>query len=470
MAQLRQRCEKCGRSLPVNTHSQYWRKRDGDWATICKQCLVAKKDPRNEKEFFEVLEYLDFPYVEKTWITQFNAMYRKDPDQFNEETFLGKYLQVMRLRNSPYTGCGFADTERLNQMESNRTDIPYLTEDDVQDIIEQNKNRDRFQELKETKKKIKDRDKMNKLRHRAEKLKEELGENVEDIQMPGASVSELVREAVESAVKDEMRAGKLKTKNSKAAQPEEPKLKPSVPVPEPEEETPQTPSYVPSIGIDEESIVDELTEEDKKYLALKWGMLYKPSEWVTLEDKYQKYAAEYEMNVDREEVLRSICKTNLKMDQALDVCDFKAYKDLSMVYDQLRKSGKFTESQNKEQVTRDIDSIGELVAFVEGEGGIIPHFESPIEYPKDKVDFIIKDLKNYTVNLVKNELGLGDLIESFIEKVKENKTKSVEEMVEEGFTSVSDDLRAEAEARDYQRMQMTELEEESKRLVEEYGA
>lgn len=111
-----------------------------------------------------------------------------------------------------------------------------------------------------------------------------------------------------------------------------------------------------------------------------------------------------------------------------------------------------------------------MVGFVESEGGIIPHFESPIEYPKDRIDFIIQDLKNYTVNLVKNELGLGDLIESFIEKVKENKTKSVEEMVEEGFTSVSDDLRAEAEARDYQRNQMSELEEESMRLVEEYGA
>lgn len=107
---------------------------------------------------------------------------------------------------------------------------------------------------------------------------------------------------------------------------------------------------------------------------------------------------------------------------------------------------------------------------MESEGGVIPHYESPIEYPKDKIDFIIKDLKNYTVNLVKNELGLGDLIESFIEKVKENKTKSAEDMVNEGFTSVTEDLRQEQEARDYQASHLEDVEEESKKLVEQYGA
>ena len=158
------------------------------------------------------------------------------------------------------------------------------------------------------------------------------------------------------------------------------------------------------------------------------------------------------------------------MDQALDLGDFKSYKDLSAVYDQLRRSGKFTESQNKEEAIRDIDSIGQLVGFVEQEGGIIPHYESPIECPKDKIDFIIKDLKNYTSNLVKNELGLGDLIESFIEKVSENKTKSAEEMVSEGFVSVSEDMRAEMEAREYQKSHIEEVQEESMKLVEDYGA
>ena len=31
------------------------------------------------------------------------------------------------------------------------------------------------------------------------------------------------------------------------------------------------------------SLYDDLTEEDKKYLRLKWGKTYKPEEWVRLE-------------------------------------------------------------------------------------------------------------------------------------------------------------------------------------------
>lgn len=426
MAQKRQICEKCGRNLPVESHTAFWRKRTGGYATVCKECMTKGKDPRDEQQFLPLLKELDFPYVEKTWVLQFNRAYKQNPDNVDVIKFFGRYLRSLNLASSTGAGKGFDATEELNKLPDSKASKSMYTSDDIGQIIKEEAEELAAMRLKEEKKKAKE------------------------------AAKETAQE--EPPKRKRGRPPKEKTEKAEEAQPANVL-------------TPQTPpAYIATLGIDEENIANELTDEDKKYLALKWGMLYKPSEWVTLEDKYQKYAAEYEMNVDREEVLRSICKTNLKMDQALDVCDFKAYKDLSMVYDQLRKSGKFTESQNKEQAKRDIDSIGELVSFVESEGGIIPHFESPIEYPKDRIDFIIKDLKNYTVNLVKNELGLGDLIESFIEKVKENKTKSVEEMVEEGFTSVSDDLRAEAEARDYQRNQMSELEEESMRLVEEYGA
>ena len=33
---------------------------------------------------------------------------------------------------------------------------------------------------------------------------------------------------------------------------------------------------------------EELTQEDKVYLAMKWGRLYKPSEWIELEKTYEK--------------------------------------------------------------------------------------------------------------------------------------------------------------------------------------
>lgn len=169
---------------------------------------------------------------------------------------------------------------------------------------------------------------------------------------------------------------------------------------------------------------DQLTDDDIQTLMLKWGTVYSPEEWIRMETMWTKYSNEYEMNVDREEVLKKMCKTSLMMDKALDTGDTNAYKSLATVFDQLRKSGKFTEAQNKEEKQATLSTIGELVAICEQEGGIIeglPQYDPDI-YPQDKIDFTLKDLKSYTYNLVTNELGLGDLIESYIDKLEKSET------------------------------------------------
>lgn len=203
--------------------------------------------------------------------------------------------------------------------------------------------------------------------------------------------------------------------------------------------------------INEEDIKQELSEEDIKYLALKWGLLYKPSQWVKMEREYQEYANQYELSVDREKILRNICKISLKMDEALDIDDTKTFKDLSAVYESFRKSGKFTEAQKQVEEQRDIDSIGELVAFVEKEGGAIPCYQDPIKYPQDIIDFTIRDMKHYVDKLVREELGLSDLIESFIEKAEKNKTESVEDIMATKFDtdSVSNNFQDEIEEESY---------------------
>lgn len=147
-------------------------------------------------------------------------------------------------------------------------------------------------------------------------------------------------------------------------------------------------------------------------------MVYKPSEWVRMEEMYNRYASEYELNVDREETLKQICKLSLKMDQALDVGDASSYKSLQTAYDSLRKSGKFTEAQNKENQTRYLDSIGELVRFCEKEGGAIEQIPYPDEYPQDDIDYAIKNMKSYYYDLVTNELGLGNMIEAYIKRLE----------------------------------------------------
>lgn len=190
---------------------------------------------------------------------------------------------------------------------------------------------------------------------------------------------------------------------------------------------------IDDVTLSEANVIDSLTNDDIQYLGLKWGTTYKASEWVKMENLYQQYASEYEMSVDREQVLKNICKVSIKMDQALDIGDVKSYKDLSATYDTLRKSARFTDAQKSERKARDIDSIGELVSYVELKGGAIPSDIDPIDEPQDKVDFIIKDMKNYVDNLVKNELGLSSLIESFIKKSEQNRVQSVDDIIQESF-------------------------------------
>lgn len=191
-----------------------------------------------------------------------------------------------------------------------------------------------------------------------------------------------------------------------------------------------------------------------------------------METMYKRYANEYELNVDREEVLKKMCKTSLKMDESLDTGDVTGYKSLATVFDQLRKSGSFTEAQNKEGKQRYLDSIGELIAVCEREGGPIEQFQDPDEYPQDKIDFTLRDLKSYTYDLVTNELGLGDLIESYIEKLEKAEEEGDVDL-DAGLVTSDEELAEEAltddEAEEFQMFLEHELEKDAEKLLEELG-
>ena len=110
-----------------------------------------------------------------------------------------------------------------------------------------------------------------------------------------------------------------------------------------------------------------------------------------------------------------ICKTNLKMNQALDSGDVEGYQKLSKVSNDLRKSAKFTAAQNKEQKEDFVDSVGELITMCERDG-FIPRFAT--EIPQDKVDATLKDMNDYVRKLVTEDLGFGQQIEDAIKKIQ----------------------------------------------------
>ena len=161
----------------------------------------------------------------------------------------------------------------------------------------------------------------------------------------------------------------------------------------------------------------DLTQDDKVYLAMKWGRLYKPNEWIELEKKYNEMMNSFDIqDSDTTGTLILICKTYLKMNQAIDCGDMEGYGKLSRVYDSLRKSAKFTAAQKKEQKEDYVDSVGALVAMCEREGGFIPRFATDI--PQDKVDATLQDMNNYIKKLVTQDLGFGQQIEDSLKKIQ----------------------------------------------------
>ena len=179
------------------------------------------------------------------------------------------------------------------------------------------------------------------------------------------------------------------------------------------------------------SIEDQVTPEEKKMLSLKWGKLYQLEEWVSMEKFFQEMMEAYDIQTPSHvNYLQKICKTSLKMDQAIDCGDIEGFQKLSKVYDLLMKSAKFTAAQNKTESDTFIDSIGEMVSLCENEG-FIPKYL--IDEPKDIVDITVRDINRYTERLIKNEMNLGSMIESALLKMK------IEEEREEGELDESDD-------------------------------
>jgi hypothetical protein len=132
-----------------------------------------------------------------------------------------------------------------------------------------------------------------------------------------------------------------------------------------------------------------------------------------------------------------ICKTNLKMNQALDIGDLDGYQKLSRVSDALRKSAKFTAAQNKDDKNDFVDSVGELVTMCERDG-FIPRFATDI--PQDKVDVTLKDMNDYLHKLVTQDLGFGQQIEDALKKIQiQKEMNDAEAAAQDGQMELEDE-------------------------------
>lgn len=404
-------CSKCGK---VMDEKNFYTHKDGTKPAMCKKCLTMHIDNFDPSTFLWVLEEMDVPYVDTEWNSLRDKAFAKDPRKMNGMSVIGKYLSKMKLKQQK--DYGQADTERIR---AEREELARQAEVDEQRIAE-------------------------------------MAMAANDITTK--TTNEELQEKFEQGYITE---AQYKTLASTTYQNERYEA-----APPPVDLVGADNFYRENDFMSEEQMVDlgaDLTEEDKIYLAMKWGRLYKPHEQIELEKKYTEMQDSFCIkDPDTLNSLIILCKTYLKMNQAIDCSDMESYQKLVKAYNDLRKSMKLTAAQKKENEKDFIDSVGELVAYCEREGGQIPKYELTTDY--DIVDKVIKDLKEYNKSLIYEDTALARQIEDYIKQrniqneMKEDKRRA-QEQGREAFELSDKDYQARFEQLEQERAANAQIEQ-----------
>ena len=362
----------CEKCGRTMNENQFYTYKDGRKTELCKKCLTMHVDNFNPDTFLWLLEKMDVPYVPNEWNVLRDRAYEKDPNKMNGMSVFGKYLSKMKLKQ--WKDYGWEDSEKLQALEEEKKKAL---------IIHNEQNKESWKE------------------------KYENGEISEAEYKTMTSVPLQAASQVPGVLIGSIGSNNPFNEVNFISQEE---------LPDPTE---------------------ELTDDDKVYLAMKWGRMYTPREWIELEQSYDEMMNSFDIqDADTINTLMFICKTKLKMNQALDSADIEGFQKLSKVYNDLRKSAKFTAAQNKEEKKDFVDCVGNLVAYCEKEGGAIPKYE--LKTDLDIVDTVINDLKRYTKDLIYEDKALASQIENYLKKreISEEQKRDRKEAKALGFDNV----------------------------------
>lgn len=436
-------CACCGRSLDSTKFVKEFDEANTR-CEVCIDCMCQGIDNKRPSTFLHIFRHFDIPYYESMWARYSNTTFQKSPMTFGPTSVLGKYIRVMHMKQ--YKNRRFADSDPVafsydvlyrpqnlldvwgpvedrSALDDGIGEMPFPDADD--ETVWQQRAKRKMETKAEAEEKT---DKIKSLIESGvppEVAAASVSGMTAKSNIPPESVSRRETDRVIAAKKKDRELTVQKGSKEYKERGEQEPVRSIEPVVE-EEDKDVVGGLSPQVSMAGFYDTPEslgLTDDDQRYLIGKWGAYYTPSQWVKMERMYNEYAQEYELTIDRAESLRKICATSIKMDEALETNDINTFKALASVSDQLRKSANLTDAQNKEKNERPFDSIGEIILMCEREGGPIPQFADPDEYPRDKIDQTLRDYKSYVSNLVRNELGLGAIIENFISKLEEAERK-----------------------------------------------
>ena len=364
-------CQKCGGTME---QAKFYSHRDGSKTKMCKQCLTMHVDNFDPDTFLWILKELDVPWVPYFWNKIRDRQYTKHNGKLKGTSVIGKYLSQVKLKQ--YKNYTWETSQDLQKEVSRKNKV-----DEEAAMVLQQQYKQQFE-------------------------------------------------------KGQINQAQFRTLTSTQFQKQNEYVTSSNSIPSLDEVIGKNNAFNENDFLPQEELPDlaaDLTLEDKKYLVMKWGRTYKMNQLIQLQQKYNQMTASFDIqDADSKNSLILICKTYLKMNQALDCGDVEGYGKYSRTYDMLRKSAKFTAAQNKENKSEIVDSVGQLVAFCQKYGGKIPRFQ--IKQP-DAIDKIIDDLKSYNRSLVYQDAALARQIQDYLKQVKAAQAKKEDIILakEQGF-------------------------------------
>lgn len=342
---------RCTKCGKTMADTNFYKDRDGKPLDICKKCLTLHVNPFEPETFEWILKKVDVPYIERKWDEIRDKEYAKNPRKLG--AVVGKYLSQMKLNQ--FKKFTYLDSDELN--EQDRADKEAYLKEHPEAALKEQQIKEQYE-----------RGLIGEAQYKTMTSSEF---------RRGDDMERMVAESI-------MEAG----------------------------------GPMPQSLMEKNEYIGpgaELDTEDKLYLAMKWGTMYQPNEWLALETNYNEMTESFDIrDADSISALKMLCKANLKANQAIDMNDFDGFQKLTKVTDSLRKSSKWTALQNKDEATGGLQAVGLLVSYCEKEGGKIPRF--PLDLPQDDYDVIINDSKNYYKELFFSDPSLKSQVETYLQK------------------------------------------------------
>ena len=250
-------CNKCGKTLALTNFYTY---KDGSHCELCKACLTMHFNNWEPDTYLWIIEKFDYPYVEAEWIKIRDKVYEKDPYKITGMSVIGRYFSKMKLKQYADHNT-WADTEYWANKAAEDAEKAGLTPDKKEQQLEE------------------------------------------------------IKQAYENG---EITEAQYNTYVGTQYHAPDPKYG----LDAPRLENYQNGTLPMGRNFEEVELVDvgaNLTQEDKVYLAMKWGRLYRADEWVALEQLYEEFMKTFDIQgAARIDTLKMICKTSLKMNQAIN--------------------------------------------------------------------------------------------------------------------------------------------------------